>query len=53
MFGNAEKMIENTIVNKFQEAREKTYKLYSNLYLVDKTRILKKSALMLYQLYSP
>jgi hypothetical protein len=53
MFGNAEKMIENTIVNKFQEAREKTYKMYSNLYLVDKTPILKKSALKLYQLYSP
>ena len=53
MYGNAEKLIEDTIVKKFNETRLNTLKMYTPMYLVEQEPMLKKTVKKLQKLYSP
>ena len=53
MWVNVEKLIDNTIVNRFQKVREATLQAYKPLYLVEQRPEIKRVVTELFQTYSP
>jgi hypothetical protein len=53
IYGNADKLIDNTIVKMFQKTKERTLQIYEPLYLIEKEPLLKSAVRSLYNLYNP